>query len=192
MNEQVVRQFVFNGLLLHDSLDNLEKKQGISVSEAGDLVEVSRVAEADFSPRVWHNAINMASVYRSIFCIENTLRNFIVERMSERYGLNWWNDKVSPRIRKAVDDLRIKEEKNKFFSSRSDSEVGYTMMANLGQIIINNWDDFSDIIPSQAWLASRMEDLEMARNIVMHTGVLPQIEIDRIASIVRDILRQIG
>ena len=84
------------------------------------------------------------------------------------------------------------EQKNKFFSSRSDSEIGYTMLGNLGQIIINNWDDFSDIIPSQAWLTSRMDDLEMARNIVMHTGVLPQIEIDRIASIVRDLLRQIG
>ena len=88
--------------------------------------------------------------------------------------------------------LKKEEQKNKFFSSRSDSEIGYTMLGNLGQIIINNWDDFSDIIPSQAWLTSRMDDLEMARNIVMHTGVLPQIEIDRIASIVRDLLRQIG
>ena len=66
------------------------------------------------------------------------------------------------------------------------------MMGNLGQIITDNWADFSDIIPNQAWLNSRMHDLEMARNIVMHTGVLPQDEIERITSIVRDILRQIG
>ena len=66
------------------------------------------------------------------------------------------------------------------------------MMGNLGQIIADNWSDFSDIIPNQAWLNSRMQDLEMARNIVMHTGVLPQDEIERITSIVRDILRQIG
>lgn len=66
------------------------------------------------------------------------------------------------------------------------------MMGNLGQIITDNWADFSDIIPNQAWLNSRMQDLEMARNIVMHTGVLPQDEIERITSIVRDILRQIG
>ena len=192
MNEQSLRQFVFNGLLLYDSLEALEKQKGISVFESGDLTQVSRVVEADFSPIVWNNATNMSSVYQAIFCIENTLRNFIVERMSERHVLNWWEEKVPSNIKKAVEKLKKEEQKNKFFSSRSDSEIGYTMLGNLGQIIINNWDDFSDIIPSQAWLTSRMDDLEMARNIVMHTGVLPQIEIDRIASIVRDLLRQIG
>lgn len=192
MKEQSLRQFVFNGLLLYDSLETLERQKGISVFESGDLTQVSRVVEADFSPVVWNNAINMSSVYQAIFCIENTLRNFIVERMSERHGLSWWEEKVPSNIKKAVDKLKKDEIKNKFFSSRSDSEIGYTMLGNLGQIIINNWEDFSDIIPSQAWLTSRMDDLEMARNIVMHTGVLPQIEIDRITSIVRDILRQIG
>lgn len=192
MKEQSLRQFVFNGLLLYDSLETLERQKGISVFESGDLTQVSRVVEADFSPVVWNNAINMSSVYQAIFCIENTLRNFIVERMSERYGLSWWEEKVPSNIKKAVDKLKKDEIKNKFFSSRSDSEIGYTMLGNLGQIIINNWEDFSDIIPSQAWLTSRMDDLEMARNIVMHTGILPQIEIDRITSIVRDILRQIG
>lgn len=192
MKEQELRQFVFNGLLLYDSLETLEKQKGISVFESGDLTQVSRVVEADFSPTVWNNANNMSSVYQAIFCIENTLRSFIVERMSERHGLSWWDESVPSNIKKAVEKLKKEELKNKFFSSRSDSEIGYTMLGNLGQIIINSWDDFSDIIPSQAWLTSRMDDLEMARNIVMHTGVLPQIEIDRIASIVRDLLRQIG
>ena len=191
MDEKQLRQFVFNGLLLHDSFDALQK-EGISVSASGDYQQITRVVEADFSPRIWHNATDMASVYQALFCIENTLRVFIVERMSERYGLNWWEEKGSTKIKRAVKTLKEKEEKNKFFSSRSDSEIGYTMLGNLGQIITDNWDDFSDIIPSQAWLSSRMDDLEMARNIVMHTGVLPQIEIDRISSIVRDILRQIG
>lgn len=191
MDEKLLRQFVFNGLLLQDSFDTLQK-EGISVCASGDFQQVSRVVDADFSPRIWHDATDMASVYQAIFCIENTLRKFIVERMSERHGLDWWEEKVGSKIKKSVKTLKEKEEKNKFFSSRSDSEIGYTMLGNLGQIIIENWDDFSDIIPSQAWLSSRMDDLEMARNIVMHTGVLPQIEIDRISSIVRDILRQIG
>lgn len=191
MNETTLRQFVFNGLLLQDSLDTLEK-EGITVRESGDLKPVSRVVEADFSPKIWHDANNMASVYQAIFCIENTIRSFIVERMSERHGLNWWEDKVGDKIKKAVKSLKEQEQKNKFFSSRSDSEIGYTMLGNLGSIITDNWNDFSDIIPNQAWLNSRMQDLEMARNIVMHTGVLPQDEIERITSIVRDILRQIG
>lgn len=191
MIENEIREFVFNGMLLQDSFKTLEKS-GISVIGENDFEAVSRVVENDFSPRIWKNAIDMSSVYQEIYCIENMIRNFIVERMSERYGLNWWDEKVSSKIKKSVEALKKKEEKNKFFSGRSNSEIGYTMMGNLGSIITDNWEDFSDIIPNQAWLTSRMDDLEMARNIVMHTGVLPQIEIDRIDSIVRDIMRQIS
>ena len=191
MSERMLKEFVFNALLTQNAFESLSK-EGLDVFNAEDYSPVSRVVEADFNPRIWSDAICMSSVYTAIYCIENTLRNFIVERMSERYGINWWENKVPSSIRTAVNVLKRKEEKNKYHSNRSSSEIGYTMLGNLGQIIIANWDDFSDIIPNQAWLNSRMDDLEMSRNIIMHTGMLPPDEIDRIASIVRDLLRQIG
>lgn len=191
MSERLLKEFVFNALLTQDSFQSLAN-EGINVSDSDDYVAISRVVETDFSPRVWHDAASMSSVYTAVYCIENTVRNFIVERMSERYGITWWEEKVPQKIKTAVNALKKQEEKNKYHSNRSSSEIGYTMLGNLGQIIIANWDDFSDIIPNQAWLTSRMDDLEMSRNIIMHTGVLPADEIDRIESIVRDLLRQIG
>lgn len=191
MSERKLKEFVFNALLTQDTFQALEK-EGITISAPNDFSPISRVVEADFSPRVWHDAVSMSSVYTAIYCIENTLRNFIVERMSERHGIAWWDEKVPQKIKVAVNSLKKQEEKNKYHSNRASSEIGYTMLGNLGQLIIANWDDFSDIIPNQAWLASRMDDLEMSRNIIMHTGNLPTDEIDRIESIVRDLLRQIG
>lgn len=191
MSDRKFKEFVFNALLLQDSFRSLEK-EGISISGTDDYAPISRVVENDFSPRTWHDATSMASVYTALYCIENTLRNFIVERMSERYGIEWWDNKVPKKIKDAVNGLKKQEMKNKYHSNRSSTEIGYTMLGNLGQIIIANWDDFSDIIPNQAWLTSRMDDLEMSRNIIMHTGVLPLDEIERIESIVRDLLRQIG
>ena len=191
MSDRKFKEFVFNALLLQDSFQSLEK-EGISVSSTDDYAPISRVVETDFSPRIWFDASSMASVYTALYCIENTLRNFIVERMSERYGIEWWDNKVPKKIKEAVNSLKKQEAKNKYHSNRSSTEIGYTMLGNLGQIIIANWDDFSDIIPNQAWLTSRMDDLEMSRNIIMHTGVLPLDEIERIESIVRDLLRQIG
>jgi len=191
MNKRNIKEFVFNALLLQDTLEALEKK-GISVTHSDDRALVSRVVEADFNPRLWYDAQNMSSVYTALYCIENTIRNFIVERMSERHGIDWWNSKVPSKIRSDVVKLKEKESKNKYYSNRADTEIGYTMLGNLAQIIIANWEDFSDIVPNQAWLLSRMDDLEMSRNIIMHTGVLPQVEIDRIGSIVRDLFRQIG
>lgn len=191
MNERSIKEFVFNALLLQDTLDALEN-DGISVTHPNDRVSVSRVVEADFNPHIWNDAQNMSSVYTALYCIENTVRNFIVERMSERHGIDWWEIKVPQKIRSDVSKLKDKESKNKYYSNRADTEIGYTMLGNLAQIIIANWEDFSDIVPNQAWLLSRMDDLEMSRNIIMHTGVLPQVEIDRIDSIVRDLFRQIG
>lgn len=191
MSDRKIREFIFNALLVNDSFKSLESN-GISIINPIDYPPITRVVENDFSPRIWHDAQNMSSVYTALYCIENTIRNFIVERMSERHGIDWWNKKVPSNIKTSVENLKKKEAKNKYYSNRSDSEVGYTMLGNLGQIIIANWEDFSDIIPNQAWLSSRMDDLEMSRNIIMHTGILPQVEIERIESIVRDLLRQIG
>ncbi len=191
MSKRTIKEFVFNALLTQDTFSTLEK-EGISVSHSSDFASISRVVERDFSPRIWYDAINMSSVYTALYCIENTIRNFIVERMSERHGIDWWETKVPKKIKDAVIGLKKQEEKNKYHSNRSGSEIGYTMLGNLGQIMIANWEDFSDIIPNQAWLTSRMDDLEMSRNIIMHTGILPTDEIERIESIVRDLLRQIG
>lgn len=191
MSSQVIKEFIFNALLLQDSFKSLEK-DGITITKSEDIASISRVIEVDFSPKVWADATKMSSVYTALYCIENTIRNFIVERLSDRHGIDWWNISVPSKIKDDVRKLKEKESKNKYYSNRSDSEIGYTMLGNLAQIIINNWEDFSDIIPNQAWLTSRMDDLEMSRNVIMHTGVLPQVEIERIESIVRDLLRQIG
>lgn len=185
-----LKQFVFNGILINDSLKQL-KEDGINI---GNDIEdkISRVVENDFSPRIWNNALKMSSVYTALYCTENMIRQFITERLSERNGIDWWNICVPKKVKDEVQRLKDKESKNKYYSNRADTNIGYTMLGNLTQIIIVNWDDFSDIIPNQAWIQSRMDDLEMSRNIIMHTGVLPDIEIERIQSIVRDLLRQFG
>lgn len=190
-NSKKIKEFVFNGMLVNDSLLNLEKL-GINVRENANLNIVNRVVETDFSPILWYNASKMSSVYIALYCAENMIRDFIVDRLSETKGINWWDDCVPKKVKDEVQKIKEKEEKNKYYSNRSNSNIGYTMLGNLTSIIINNWDNFSDIIPSQAWITSRMDDLEMSRNIIMHTGLLPDIEMERIESIVRDLIKQLG
>ncbi|MGZ9583195.1 Swt1 family HEPN domain-containing protein [Paenibacillus marinisediminis] len=186
-----LKNFIFNAMLTEDALFSMQK-EGLSVKEGVVLAPITRVVESDFSPILWQQAMQMSSVYTLLFCVENTLRNFIVERLAEQKGLDWWEECVPKRIKDAGDKLKTAEEKNKYHSTRGDSLIHYTMLDNLAQIIVNNWDEFSDIIPNQAWIVSRMDDLTMCRNVIMHTGVLPQYEIERIESIARDFIRQLG
>lgn len=186
-----LRQFVFDAMLAENSLAQLAS-QGISVRGSAPVPPVVRIDDVGFSPRVLYDATKMSGVFSAFFALENSARELITERLLARKGADWWNSAVPAKIRTAVDRLKEKEATNRYHTPRSIALIGYTMFGNLAQIIIANWDEFSDLFPDQAWVTSRFNDLEMSRNIIMHTGVLPQTEVDRIESIVRDWLRQIG
>lgn len=181
---------VTNALLLEDTLMRLEEV-GISVKTDAKPQTQAIVRVEDFSPQIRFQALQMQQVYVGFFCLENAVRELIQQRLSERHGPSWWN-KVPSKIRENVENLKKKEERNKYLTARSATAIGYTFFGNLGQIIIANWDDFSDLFPDQAWINSRFNDLEMCRNIIMHTNVLPMAEIERIDQIVRDWLTQVG
>ena len=186
-----MKQFVFNAMLAENSLSQLSA-QGISVRGSVATPPIINVEEAGFSPRVVYEATQMASVFMAFFCLENSVRELITERLLARIGTDWWNVSVPNKIKLSVEKLKDKESDARYHTPRSAALIGYTMFGNLGQIIIASWENFSDLFPDQAWVTSRFNDLEMSRNIIMHTGVLPQLEIDRIESIVRDWIRQVG
>jgi hypothetical protein len=140
-----------------------------------------------------YEATKMASVFTAFFCMENSARELITERMLLRRGVDWWNTHVPLRIRTAAQKLKDKEAANKYHAARSGELIGYTLFGHLADIITNNWDAFEDLFPpEQFWISSRFKDLEMSRNIIMHTGTLPQIEVERVQSILRDWIAQVG
>jgi len=181
---------IFNSLLLADDLDRLEES-GISVQGASPPKEAS-ITAPDFSPRIMYSSEKMADLYRLFFCLENDARALIRDRLQSLHGSNWFETKVPRKIRDEVEKIKKREEKNKYHVQRSGDSIGYTMFGNLSQIIIANWEDFTDLFPDQAWVTSRFSDLELSRNIIMHTNELPDIEADRIVSIVRDWKAQVG
>ena len=154
-----LKRYVFNAFLLEDSLDRLEEK-GISVKLTTNIIPIERIEESDFSPRIIYDANKMSSIYIAFFCLENSVRELITDRLVERHGINWWEDCVPAKIKTSVEKLKKEEEKNRYHASRSTTGIGYTMFGNLAQVIISNWEDFSDLFPSQAWITSRFSDLE--------------------------------
>jgi hypothetical protein len=186
-----LKEFIFNGFLLEDSLGRLED-DGISVKKGYKIVEIERISDVEFSPKITFYAVKMSSVFKVFFCLENSVRELIQERLSERYGIDWWESKIPTKIKESVTKLKEKENENRYHAQRATTNIGYTFFGQLSQIIVNNWEDFSDLFPDQHWINSRFNDLEMSRNIIMHTGLLPDIEIDRIESICRDWLKQVG
>jgi hypothetical protein len=189
MTLEVVKRFVFNGLLLEESFKELETT---AVRPVTERKVVERAEKLDFSPRITADAAKMASVFALFFCVENSCRELITERLRESYDIDWWETCIPTKIKGAVQSLKDAEEHHRYHTSRSSESIGYTTFGHLAQIVVARWQDFEDLFPDQAWIVSRFKDLEMSRNIIMHTGILAPIEIDRVESIARDWVRQVG
>ena len=196
MNNELdtIKKGVLGSLLLADTFRRLAEDEGISIKKEGapePRIE-AELEVADFSPQIRSQAHKMQAVYVQFFCLENAVRELIAQTLAEKHGPGWWETKVPAKIRENVVKMKKKEEVNRYLASRSGADIGYTFFGQLADIIINCWDDFRYLFPEQAWVTSRFNDLEMCRNIIMHTNVLPESEIGRIDGLVRDWLSQVG
>jgi hypothetical protein len=70
--------------------------------------------------------------------------------------------------------------------------LGFIQFGNLADIIIANWDDFSDLVPTQQWIKQRMDELEQARNYVAHNWLLLPAVFQQIEMYVNDWNRMVG
>lgn len=69
---------VFKTILLDDSLARLEES-GISVRGPSGPQPLAEVKMSDFSPVIHHRATQMQHVYVAFFCLENAVRELIVQ-----------------------------------------------------------------------------------------------------------------
>lgn len=186
-----LKQMVMNGMLVQSEIDKFSQ-DGILKSDGKKLKSPVDIENWNFSPIITSSANKMSPVYIAFYCLENSVRDLIVDKLYEIHGANWWEKCVPDKTKKRVEQLKIKEQKNKYHSQRSTNNIGYTLFGDMASIIVANWSDFSDLLPNQAWITSRFEDLEMSRNIIMHSGVLPEDEIERIKTCVQDWIEQVG
>ena len=187
----MLKSFVFNGMLVKDGLRALSA-EGIPLDSVSENSVVSRVEQLNYPLRILEAAARMSSVFVVFFSMENSVRELITQRLSEKYGLNWWEEKIPQKIREKVNSLKDSEELHRYHTPRSSELIGYTTFGHLAQIIIARWEDFEDLFPDQAWINSRFSDMERSRNIIMHTGILEEVEIERAEVIARDWIRQVG
>ena len=184
-----LKLFALNGMLAEEAISDLVEK-GLPLREGIATFQRTDLAELNFVPTLVAESEKMAEVFRAFYCIENSARLLIVDRMAEKYGSDWWEE-VPTRIKTKVSTMQTNEAEHRYRAERSGDNISYTFFGSLKDIIVARWDDFSDLFPDQHWVSSRFNDLESARNIVMHTCMLPDEEIARVHTIARDWIRQV-
>ena len=169
------------------------QRAGIQIGANSEETEEKLLAEAlsPFGVSRRNSALEMARLYAVLFCFENEIRAFIRERLDEKEGIDW-ADKLPVKIREHAASRRETALKDSWLEGEKTDLLGFVDFGQLAQIIVEKWEHFKDIVPSQHWLKQRMDELEKARNFIAHNRMLLPSEFQRMYMYIADWNRVIG
>lgn len=127
-----------------------------------------------------------------MYCFENSVRSLINERLQERHGQSWWDDKVPKKVKDLAESRQNEAQSTSWLEGQKLDVLSFVDFGHLADFITNNWDDFSDLVPTQHWLKQRFDELEKARNFIAHNRLLQPGEFQRIEMYIADWNRVVG
>lgn len=146
---------------------------------------------APFSLNLRNQSIKMSRIYAQIYCLENSARQLVRDRLLERYGPTWWELKTPNKVKDYAIRVRSDMLSNTWLEGESGDDLTFITFGHLTDIIINNWADFADIIPTQHWLKQKLDEIEKSRNWIAHNRFLQANEFIRLELHVRDWIKQV-
>jgi hypothetical protein len=142
--------FAFRGILAEEALNKCGRLHPNLVGALADGF-AERLGIELLDEQFVASARQMAMVYTAVTAFENSVRKFISNVLLEKLGENWWDAAASANIKKKIELRQKDEEKVRWHTQRGASQITYTDMSDLGNIIRNNWVHFEPHIPSVEW-----------------------------------------
>lgn len=187
-----VRDFLFRGLMFESEATQFQKA-GIQIGADQSDVEEQLLSEslAPFNITRRNNALEMARLYALLHCFENEIRSLIRETLEENEGIDWW-DKLPNKMKKHAESRQESAMKDSWLEGEKNDLLGFLDFGMLASVIVEKWQYFENLIPSQHWLKQRMEELEKSRHFIAHNRMLLPSEFQRIYMYIADWNRVIG
>lgn len=188
-----VREWLFRGLMFEAEADRF-RAAGIRVGADTEDTERALFAESlsPFGIDLRNQALRMARLYALLYCFENSVREQVSDRLREQHGESWWSKTVPEKVQKIAESRQKAAQEDTWLEGSNKDILGFIEFGHLADIVMANWDDFSDLIPSQHWLKQRLDELEKARNFIAHNRFLLPAEFQRLEMYVNDWNRMVG
>lgn len=187
-----VRDFLFRGMMFEAEAEQF-RKAGIQIGADTTEAEENLLREslAPFGVSRRNKALEMSRLYAVLFCFENEIRDFIREALLEKEGPDWV-DKLPKKVKEMAESRRDTATKDSWLEGEKTDLLGFVDFGHLAQIIVEKWDHFKDVVPTQHWLKQRMDELEKSRNFIAHNRMLLPSEFQRMYMYIADWNRVIG
>lgn len=187
-----IRDFLFRGLMFESEATKFQTA-GIQIGANSSFNEEQLLGQsiAPFGIVRRNSALEMARLYAVLHCFENELREYIRETLLENDGHDWWS-KLPPKMKSSAEIRQQTALKDSWLEGEKSDLLGFVDFGMLTSIMIEKWNYFSNIIPSQHWLKQKMEELEKVRNFIAHNRVLLPSEYQRVYMHIADWNRILG
>lgn len=185
-----IRLFGLNNLSVEAEIRHVEKELEV---DFGHQRRKQKSADHSYYPqfreKLRTEAGAMAAHYAIFYCLENSIRELIVQRLMEIHGAAWWDASVPEIVRKNAESNRRKEIRTGI-TPRSTELIDYSNFGELGEIIKGNWTIFGDMFQDIQAVERVLGSLNTLRAPIAHCKALAEDEVLRLHLSLRDWFRQ--
>lgn len=184
-----IKLFTLANSLTENQLDKVESELEIDLGRKEKREVQHKNYYLQFSSDYRKEARMMAQHYEVFYCLEKSIRSLIVDLMKEKYGENWWEEKVSEELKKNV-EKNIKREEDSGFTIRSVEKIDYTTFGELNILVSSNWEAFENLFTRGIRAFQKiMNSLNQLRGPIAHCSPLAEDEVVRLELTVKDWFR---
>lgn len=188
--EDAIRLFALNNLSIEAEVRRVETELDVDLGHRKPQGQsLDNTYYPQFTERLRDEAAAMATHYAIFYCLENAIRELIVQRLEETRGEDWWANCVPENVRKNAESNRNKE-RAAGVTPRSDDLIDYSNFGELGEIIKVNFDIFGDMFRDIKAVERVLSNLNMLRAPIAHCKALAEDEVLRLHLSLRDWFRQ--
>jgi hypothetical protein len=184
-----IRLFRMTHQMIESDLNSVERKFNIDLGRELQL-ETGKDEEyyPQFTEAVRHEAAEMADHYEVFYCLEQSIRDLVRDKLAAEVGTNWWDTAVPEQVKTNV-EANITRERDSGVTLRSTEKIDYTTFGELGEVVRSNWNVFGDTFNSQKAFSKVMSNLNVLRGPIAHCCPLAEDEVVRLRLTVRDWFR---
>jgi hypothetical protein len=187
-----LRLFGLNNLSIESDIRRVEAEERVDLGHLSKKkAEQEQQFYPQFSEKLREEADAMAAHFAIFYCLENSIRELISNRLEEIHGENWWELAVPPNVKENATKNRSKEVASGV-TLRSELMIDYSNFGELGEILKANWTIFGDTLRDISAVQKILGSLNTLRAPLAHCKPLAPDEVLRLHLGLRDWFRQMG
>ena len=188
--EDSIKLFGLNNLSIESEIQKLERDLDIDLGHRREIEgQIDQTYYPQFVERLRSEAARMSTNYAIFYCLENSIRELISQRLEEEHGQDWWDKAVPDAVQTNAEKARNKEVASGV-TPRSTDLIDFTSFGELGEIIKKNWPIFGDMFRDLRAVERVLATLNTLRGPIAHCKALAEDEELRLHLGLRDWFRQ--